>query len=128
MVLFCRGSRFNFKTQLMDLRIFILIGIVSCSWIIITYYGFAIKKGFPIGSLFMPDKAKNFKLFSLIAGIYFTIAGAMDFGWYYVLIIPIASFVVAFLLTTLLKKHVQLIGVSGFLVLIILNILIQIKF
>ncbi|WP_339701356.1 hypothetical protein [Algoriphagus aquimarinus] len=108
-------------------RIFVVIGIVTCSWIVTSYYDFAIQRGLPIGKFFLPDNWKIFKLFTIIAGIYFTIAGAIDFGWYFFLIIPIASFLIAFILTRILGKLVQMVGPIGFVLLVITNILVQIE-
>ncbi|MFC3417154.1 hypothetical protein [Algoriphagus hitonicola] len=111
----------------MDLRIFVLVGIVSCSWIVTSYYDFAIQQGLPIGKFFLPDNGKNFKLFTIIAGIYFTIAGAIDFGWYFFLIIPVVSFLIAFILTRMLGKRAQIVGPIGFVLLVITNVLVQIE-
>jgi hypothetical protein len=111
----------------MDPRIFVVIGIVTCSWIVSSYYDFAIQRGLPIGKFFLPDQWKSFKLFTIVTGIYFTIAGAIDFGWYFFLIIPISSFLIAFILTRILGKLVQVVGPFGFVLLIITNILIQIE-
>ena len=111
----------------MDPRIFVVIGIVTCSWIIVSYYDYAIQRGLPVGKFFLPDNGKNFKLFSIIAGLYFTVAGAIDFGWYYFLVTPIASFFLAFLITRLLGKHVQIFAIVGFVLLVAANILLQIE-
>lgn len=111
----------------MDPRIFVLIGIACCSWMISSYYDFAIQKGWPVGNFFSPGKGKVFKLFALIAGIYFSIAGAIDFGWYFVLIIPVSGFFLAFILTHILKKHSQIFSVIAFIALILANIILQIE-
>ena len=111
----------------MDPRIFVVIGIVTCSWIIVSYYDYAIQRGLPVGKFFLPDNCKNFKLFSIIAGLYFTVSGAIDFGWYFFLVIPLISFFLAFFLVRLIGKHIQLLGVVGFVVLILINILVQIE-
>lgn len=111
----------------MDPRIYFVIGIVTCSWIIGTYYDYAVQKGLPVGKFFLPDKGKNFKLFSIIVGLYFIVAGSIDFGWYFFLIIPIGSFILAFSLTRVLGKHVQILGIVGFILLVFANILLQIE-
>lgn len=111
----------------MEPRIFILVGIVSFAWVIVSYFDFAVKTGLPVGSWFTSKQGGNFKIFSLLAGIYFTIAGAIDFGWYYGFLIPLVSFFLGFTLIKLLRERVQWIAVSGFVVLILLNIIIQIK-
>lgn len=111
----------------MDPRIFVVIGIVTCSWIIVTYYDYAIQKGLPVAKFFLPENGKGLKAFSIIAGLYFIVAGAIDFGWYYFLLIPTVSFIVAFGLTRLFGKHVQLLGVAGLVLLVIVNILIQVE-
>jgi hypothetical protein len=111
----------------MEPRIFVLIGIVTCSWIVTSYYDYAIQRGLPIGSFFLPENGKGFKVFSIIAGLYFTVAGAIDFSWFYFLIIPIVSSIVTFGLTRLLGKHVQLVGVVGIVFLVIVNILMQVE-
>jgi hypothetical protein len=111
----------------MDLRIFIVIGIVTCSWIVVSYYHFAIQRKLAVGNFFLPDKGKKFKLFAVIAILYFTINGAIDFGWYYFLIIPFVSFFLAFSLTSIFGKHVQILGVVGFVLLVIANVIIQIE-
>ncbi|GAA0877392.1 hypothetical protein GCM10009119_03600 [Algoriphagus jejuensis] len=111
----------------MEPRIFLLIGIVSFAWVIISYYDFAVKTGLSIGGWFTSKIGGNFKTFSLLVGIYFIIAGAIDFGWYYGLVIPLVSFFLGFALIKLLREHVQWIAVTGFVILILLNIVIQIK-
>lgn len=111
----------------MDPRIYFVIGILTCSCIIGTYYDYAVQKGLPVGKFFLPDSSKNFKLVSFILSLYFTVAGAIDFGWYFFLIIPIGSFILAFSLTRLLGKHVQVLGTVGFILLVIANILLQIE-
>lgn len=111
----------------MDPRIFVVIGIVTCSWIIVSYYDYALQRGLPVGKFFLPDNGKNFKLFSIIVGLYFSIAGAIDFGWYYFLVIPLASFFLAFLLTRFLGKHVQVLAIVGFTLLVVANIILQIQ-
>lgn len=111
----------------MDPRVFVVIGIVTCAWIVLSYYHFAIQRGLPVGNFFQPDRGKTFKMFAGISMLYFSFSGAMDFGWYYFLIIPIASFSLAFLLTLILGKHAQLLGVVGFTLLVLVNILIQVE-
>lgn len=109
----------------MDSRILIILGIVTSSWIITSYYDYAIQKGLPVGKFFQPGNGIGFKLFALIAGLYFSIAGAIDFGWYYILIIPLVSFFLAFLLVSVLKMHAQLLSIVGLFILILVNILMQ---
>ncbi len=93
----------------------------------VTYHDYASQNGLPVGKFFLPDNGKNFKRFSSLAGIYFTIVGAIDFGWYYFLIIPIASFIVAFALTRGFRKHVQAIGSIGLVLLVLTSVLMQIE-
>jgi hypothetical protein len=111
----------------MDLRIFIVSGIVTCAWIVVSYYHLAIQRGLPVGNFFMPENGKKFKLFAVIIIPYFMVNGAIDFGWYYFLVIPIASFALAFGLTSILGKHVQVLGVVGLVVLVVVNIISQIE-
>jgi hypothetical protein len=110
----------------MDPRIFVDIGIVACSWIMLTYHDYAVQNGHSIKKFFLPENGKIFKLFSATAGMYFTIAGAVYFGWYYFLLIPIVSFIVAFALTRVFVKHVQIIGPIGLVILVLADILMQI--
>jgi hypothetical protein len=112
----------------MEPRIFILIGIVCCAWIINSYYDFARQKGWPVGNFFLPGNGKGFKMFAFVAGAYFSVAGAIDFGWYFLFITPVAGFILAFLLTNILQKHTQMFSLVLFVLLILTNIFIQIEF
>lgn len=112
----------------MEPRIFILIGIVCCAWIINSYYDFASQKGWPVGNFFLPGNGRGFKMFAFVAGTYFSIAGGIDFGWYFFLIIPVAGFILAFILTNILQKHIQMFSLVLFVLLILTNIIIQIEY
>lgn len=72
---------------------------------------------------FQPENGKDFKLFSAIAGIYFTIACAGYFGWYCFLIIPVASFIMAFAVTRIFGRNIQVIGPIGLVILVVADIL-----
>jgi hypothetical protein len=111
----------------MDLRLFVLIGIVACAIMVITYYNLALKNGWPVGSFFQPNRMLGAKIFIAITAIYFCIAAGIDYGWYYSLITPVVAFFIAFIMNMVFKIKVQWVSLIGFFVLLIVNILIQIQ-
>jgi len=111
----------------MDPRILIITGIVTFALTIITYYDLAISKSWSIGAFYYPHRFKYIKIFILISGIYFCIAGAIDFGWYYLLIIPVFAFIISKFLLDILKSNTQVISIIGYVLLFLTNILMQIE-
>lgn len=112
----------------MEPRLFIVLGILTCSCIIVTYYDYAIKMGLVVDNFFQPENWKGFKLFSIIVGVYFIFAVGIDFGWIYSPIILVTSFILAFTFIRILRSSVQKLSIFGFILFLIINIVVQIEF
>ncbi|NVJ46479.1 MAG: hypothetical protein HWE07_05100 [Cytophagia bacterium] len=111
----------------MEIRLFVIIGMMTFCWVIISYYDYAKEQSLPVHKIFHPEKALGFKLFAFIVGVYFIFTSGKDFGWIYSIISPVSSFFIAFLFIRFFGKSVQIISVVGFIILFLLNILLQVE-
>lgn len=85
---------------------------ISLAWICISYKDFALKSGWPIGTILNNDTSLP-KLMSIVALLWALVKSVLVYNWYSFLIVGILGFFIAFTLTSLFKKNVQFLGVIG---------------
>ncbi|MEQ8948419.1 MAG: hypothetical protein RIC90_13135 [Balneola sp.] len=100
----------------------ILIATCSLGFISITYKGYALSRGWPIGKI-LSNELSTIRLASLVAMVWALFRSVILFEWHSFLVVLICGFILAYLLSVAFKKNVQLIVIFGTFPAFILTIL-----
>jgi len=86
--------------------------LAAFSWIILSYDGYAIKKGWPVGEMFSAN-ASLIKIASFIGLPGSVIAAGYLAVWWSSSVVIFTGFIVAMLLTKILRSYVQPVSIVG---------------
>lgn len=96
--------------------------LASFAWVILSYSGYARRKGWPVGGMFAADTSM-IKIASFIGLPGAAIAAAYLAAWWSAIIVIAVGFFVALLLTNILRSYVQPVSILGLVVCWVVGIL-----
>ncbi len=86
--------------------------LTTFAWTILSYDGYAAKKGWPVGEMFAAD-ASMIKIASFIGLPGSAIAAAYLAVWWSAVVVIVVGFIVALILTNTLRSYVQPVSIVG---------------